>query len=333
MMSSVLNVFLLLGLALCCHGFMTDSGGGNPDLEKEERDWHKTNTFGTLLLDAVMWDKVVPNQQSNILFMVSNKAFIGKPETDRIRDDFLQFARKSHKQNELLFSQIIVNGAENARLAQEKFGLTDTYKMKHPHFFLLRIGEGVGTPLQTPETVADLKMSDIAYYCKKQLGVSFFLEGTHAHMDSLAEKFMSEMANAEDRGVIIDEARQMIGDHKEKLEALIAEIESGDDSNGDKSQEASIQQNNKKVEKWNAERTVKNMENYVKVMEKVLERGDDYTQQETDRLLAIIDSDKVSESRKEEFRLRINSLASFSLPETIAVPRAIHVGSDGALLE
>ena len=144
---------------------------------------------------------------------------------------------------------------------------------------------------------------------------------------------MSEMANAEDRGVIIDEARQMIGDHKEKLEALIAEIESGDDSNGDKSQEASIQQNNKKVEKWNAERTVKNMENYVKVMEKVLERGDDYTQQETDRLLAIIDSDKVSESRKEEFRLRINSLASFSLPETIAVPRAIHVGSDGALLE
>jgi len=301
-------------------------------LEMIEREWEKTNTFGTLLVDSVMWEKVVPNSMSSILFMVANKAYIGKPDTDRIRDDFLQFARKSHMQSELLFSQVIVNGAENSRLASDKFGLTDTYKMKHPHFFLLRAGEEVATPLQTPETVAQLKMSDIAYYCKKQLGVSFGLDGTHPLMDSLAEKFMSEMATNEDRGAIVDEAQQLIVEVQAKVAALETEISSSSIS-AEETEVDKLSFQQKLMDKAVAERTVKNMQSYVKIMEKVQERGDDYTQQETDRLMAILRSDKVSSRRKEEFRMRVNSLASFSLPETIVVPKAIHVGSDGSPLE
>lgn len=284
---------------------MESFGGGNPDSVQVEYDAKKHNTHGLLLLDAVMWEKVIPNHVSNTVIMVCNKAYIGKQEFDKVRDEFMELARKSSKLNYLLFSQIIVNGAENSRLVETKFNIERPSRMTTPQFFLVKSGETTSIPLQTESSgsgkgsdKSGTNIGDIVYHVQKLAGVSFGLDGTNPDMDALTERFMSDVDNVERRR-IIEEGRF--------LQAATTD--------------SSIS---------------KNMDTYIKTMEKILEKGLDgteYAKSEIKRLESILESDKVSDDRKAEFKLRVNILASFNTAPDLIVTKAENVAANGSEIE
>ena len=68
-------------------------------------------------------------------------------------------------------------------------------------------------------------------------------------------------------------------------------------------------------------------------MNKVTEKGESYAKTELDRLKAIIDSDKVSDSRKGGFVVRVNILtAAFVYPDEVPVGEEKTVGDDGSAI-
>lgn len=301
------GILLLLAVLIALAGHaesFVDMGNVKAD-EHVENLSKKTNTFGTLLLDAIVFDKVIPNLVTNTIVMIATKGCIGKQECDKVRDKYIALAKKSAKVHEVLFTQIIVNGAENMKLAQDKFGLSNPNRIKNPHFFIIKTGETTPIALQTPETVADLTIRDVTYFLKKETGVSFGLEGTNSRMDDLAGRFVSEMALEDDHVRILREARDMVSVQKEKSTGS-ADVNSA---------------------------ALKNMEMYVKVMEKILEKGNSFPTDEIKRLNSIIESEKVSESRKAEFRIRVNILSSFDPPENLVAPKPTNVAADGSEIE
>ena len=298
----VISIYLVVAFSLSAEelGIPTPESDDKP---KIEHNFDKLNSYGTLLLDGVSWSKVMPNTVAHTIVMICNKGAIGYNAVhDKLRDEFMSLAKKSHTQNDLLFSQIIINGAENSLLASNTFGIENPSYIKNPYFYLFMKGDDKPIALQTPNTVDKLKISDIAYFVTKNTGISFGLPGTDSIMDSIADKFMSEMANITDRHNFINEGTIYL----EKTKSIQPAIDT---------------------------KIINNIEFYIKIMSKIIEKGNNYADIERDRLEAILDSDKVSESRKDEFRLRVNILGSFSPPAPLIVPSALKVGSDGSPLE
>ena len=74
----------------------------------------------------------------------------------------------------------------------------------------------------------------------------------------------------------------------------------------------------------NARSTAENLENdeekknakvYVKIMEKILEKGDEYVTSEMNRVRGLLEG-KVKDDKKEMFKIRINILSSFQVTST-----------------
>ena len=127
-------------------------------------------SYGVVMLDSVIWDKVVPNYNSNTVVMVCAKGSIGKQETDSIRDHFMDMGEYSGMQHNILYSQIIVNGAENAMMVNKKFGITNPNKeLKRPKFFIYLPGSETPISLQTRE-IPEPDPTDLTYLITKHTG-------------------------------------------------------------------------------------------------------------------------------------------------------------------
>lgn len=284
---AVMRVILLcLVLAL----LWGDVFAGKPKPVPKAFDPADFNTFGVLLLDAVIWEKVIPNNNAHTLLMVSNKASIGKQTTDRLRNEFIKTAHTlDHK--ELLIGQVIVNGAENSPFAS-RLGVPNPQKMPHPYFFIIKKGETHPIPLQTAETVADLSLRDLAQLMTSHTGVRLGLDGTSPELDDMANKFIQAEATDADRTALIAEAEAFV--MHVRTDGGLAASTTIKDRQSKKADQLS----------W-----------YVQYMKKIADKGLGWAVDEKKRLEAILESDKVSDERKKTFISRVNVIGSFCPPE------------------
>jgi len=303
---------LSVACAVCVFALVSLGGvqAGPPKPKAENINPADYNTFGTLWLDAIIWEKVIPNHVAHTLVMVSNKWAIGKQPVDAKRTEFLRLGRESDNK-ELLFAQVVVNGAENLKLAEDIIGMSNPSKQVHPHFFLIKKGETRGIPLQSSKGAASMEMSDIMQLCADKTGMYMGLPGTTQVLNDLAGRFLAVGVTAEQRQVIMQETA-----------AHLSTLPGGGKTDA------------------------LDLSLYLKTMEKITEKADElWAVKEAARLNVIIRSDKVSESRKGEFRMRVNQLSCFPSPpepEPEPVPVAEKekkpepaptVGADGTQLE
>jgi hypothetical protein len=280
-----------------------------PPPQKKAINPEDFNTFGTLLLDAVVWDKAIPNNNAHTLVMVSNKAYIGKQTTDNTRSAFLKMAQGlEHK--EVLCAQIIVNGADNHMLAT-RLGVPNPGRMPYPYFFIIKKGESESIALQTSATVADITLTDVLRSLTKHTGVRLPMEGTSSELDSMTIRFISPTATSAERLAIVTEAEAFVQDLRTQ------------GASGSAVSAALV----KKADglSW-----------YPKYMQKALEKGSeatsigDFARGEKARLQTILESDKVSDDRKKEFRWRVNIISSFCTEEPeVPAPASVQVNGDG----
>ena len=235
---------------------------------------------GVLLVDALLFDKLIPSPRVNVVLMIANKANIGKRTTDYMRDEFMEMAKKTKSDQQVLFAQMLINGSDN-KLQAERVGIEDQ-KEGHdtkPEFFLYRKGEKDAIPIKPDSD--DFAVADVMAYVSKTTGVHFTSRGTIKALSELAEKFTAAEAGSEDRKKIYQEA-------KDKAASYPTE-----------------------TTKKSAKEKVANAGWYVQTMEKVMEKDDSWVDKELARLRSIIVSDKVSNSRKDEFKRRLNIVQTF----------------------
>ena len=277
----------------------SDVGGNKELMDKIDPESKEYLTQGVLLIDAITFQKLIPNKNADTVLMVSAKGNIGRRTTDYMREEFLEIARKaSKKDDKVLFAQILVNGSENKkqaeRLGVENLKIGDDTK---PEFFLIRRGEEEAIPLRPDAD--DFNVADIMSFVSKATGVNFPSRGTIKDLAGIVERFMK--AEGEERRALWQET-------KNKVEEM------------------------PQLKKWQKEKA-ENGKFYVNTMEKVLEKGPEWLDTEVSRLRGIIASDKVNDDRKEEFKRRVNIVQSFKEAPEMLQYRGEKAAARGTTIE
>ena len=169
------NFFILLSLALL---LLT---GAIPFKNEEEKK-------GVLLLDSTTFPKIVPNADRDVVVLVALKGQIGDYGTDSLRADFFSFSstmQTSGTAENVLFAQIIVNGAENQLLA-ERIGVGADFK--HPKLFVFPAGSSVPIPYPAD---SPFHLNTLTPFVVKHTSLSYQQSGTLRLFDDLAVKFMN----------------------------------------------------------------------------------------------------------------------------------------------
>lgn len=236
---------------------------------------------GVLLLDSVTFNKLVPSPTFYHMILVANKHSIGDYGTDSIRSDFIAFAQfaQSHGENadEVLFSQVIVNGAENAKIARD-LGLDDNFK--HPALFI--IPKDSTNHIQYPDN-KPYHPHDLARFLAQYSTFYYHIPGTSKAFDRLSKDFIQTTDNTERANIVIKT--------KEALEKVLKEEEKDD------------------------------LKYYVKVMEKVIEKGEDYLDQELDRLNNILKGSKLAKGSRNNIKSHVSVLQQFVVSRDSIRPR------------
>jgi hypothetical protein len=148
----------------------------------------KDTMRSVLLLDAVTFPKIVPNANHDIIVLISSKEKFGDYATDSMRTDYFNFALQSQTQGEaadhVIFAQIIVNGAENRKLA-ESIGIAEDFE--HPDLFIFPAGSNAAIkhPRDEPFNIAALTR-----FAAQHSSLKFQLPGTMKKFDEIAADFM-----------------------------------------------------------------------------------------------------------------------------------------------
>lgn len=115
---AVLILLVVITLIKCDQFSSKDFGKSKPKPRSSRNEYE---TLGVLLLDSITFPKIVPNSNVNVVVCIINKGDIGNYGTDSMRADYLDFASKGTlhgNASDTLFTQIIVNGAQNRKLAE-----------------------------------------------------------------------------------------------------------------------------------------------------------------------------------------------------------------------
>jgi protein disulfide-isomerase A6 len=229
-------------------------------------------TKGILLLDAITFPKLVPSKTHYVVVQVTNKHTIGDYGTDSIRADYMsfaQFAQDKGESQDILFAQVIVNGAENQHLAK-RIGVKDGFRF--PSLFIFPIGssEAVQYPEKKP-----YHPHDLTRFLSQHTNFYYHIPGTSKTFDQLSKEFIKTFDSLE-RAVLLTKA-------KEEL-SKITDV-------GDK----------------------EDMTYYVKIMEKVMEKGDAVIQSEIDRITKIIDNSKLSKEQRNGLKSHLSVLKQFAV--------------------
>jgi hypothetical protein len=143
---------------------------------------------GVLLLDSTTFPKIVPNADHDVIVLVALKNQIGDYSTDSMRVDYFNFATEVQNGGDashVLFSQVIVNGAENKLLA-ERIGVSENFK--YPEMFIFPAGSSTGIEFPQDEP---FNMNSLTTFAVKHSSLTFQLPGTMKVFDELAQKFLS----------------------------------------------------------------------------------------------------------------------------------------------
>lgn len=171
---------------------------------------------GVLNLDTITYGKLIPSEKFTFVTLVFSKASIGDYGTDSIRSDFYAFAKKAQTEGEaknIIFSQIMVNGADNLKLATS-LGLKKDFK--HPELFLFTKGSRV--PIPFPKTQS-FRLYELVVFVSKHSDFYLKQAGRTKLLNGLREKFFSSISS--------DERDQVLASGKEDIK-LLPEIEKVD---------------------------------------------------------------------------------------------------------
>ncbi|RWS28896.1 endoplasmic reticulum resident protein 29-like protein [Leptotrombidium deliense] len=151
--------------------------------------------------------------------------------------------------------------------------LADRFGIKKDDFPVVKLflQNNLQSPLTFP-TSEEFKADKIKQFVKKSTGIRILLDKCLQDFDEMAETFMAPKATKEIKQKVLSEAEK-------KAEGLSDEEK-------------------------------KSADVYVKLMQKVVERGDKFVASEHERVKNII-AGKVSETKKKEMQARLNILQSF----------------------
>eukprot|EP00879_Flechtneria_rotunda_P018117 GHRR01018998.1.p1 GENE.GHRR01018998.1~~GHRR01018998.1.p1 ORF type:complete len:221 (+),score=85.40 GHRR01018998.1:607-1269(+) len=155
-----------------------------------------------------------------------------------------------------------------------RYGLAGLQDKDFPRFKLFTKGADTTKPIDYKGNTKNSK--DMLRWIVEQTGVFVGIKGQVKELDTLAKQFMT--ASAADRAQLLKQA-QAAGD--------AVDTSSNPDA-------ASF------------------VEYYIKTMQRVLDKGDSYAEQETKRLSKMSDDKGVAAAKKETFQWRLNILASFT---------------------
>ena len=231
-------------------------------------------TYGTLLLDSLTFPKIVPNGNNYVLVMVAHKGHVGKLSTDGVRDEYFATAEALEagvSSASILFTQVIVNGAQNRKLAT-RIGAREDFT--YPSFHLYRPGSSESVPFLADgeKESASQTMASVTRWLYKETGIFVGSIGTVDELDKLALEYQAAASP------VLRE--QILGRARTAASSL------------------EVPKNREMAQ------------HYVKAMEKLL-TVPTYAKDEVARLQTIVLSDKVADERKKEFRARINIIRRF----------------------
>lgn len=142
----------------------------------------------------------------NIVVLVTNKRSVGDYSTDSMRADYLDFASKGElhgNSTEVLFTQVIVNGAQNRKLA-DRIGVKPGDEFIYPELFLYKTNSNVA--IHYPSK-ASWNIAHFTRWLSKHTNFYYGIEGTIENFDLLAERFM--FADKNEHQKIIKEAEEL----------------------------------------------------------------------------------------------------------------------------
>lgn len=137
---------------------------------------------------------------------------VGKDVTDEIRDVFFAFSDKCVEElvPDLIFAQVLVNGAENSALAG-RIGVSNPAKFEIPELFLYKKGESTKS-IRFPNS-ASFDVKGLKEFVSKHTGIEFKPPGLTSELDEHITRFAAA-APGEERGRILAEAEEHFKDNK-----------------------------------------------------------------------------------------------------------------------
>jgi len=156
---------------------------------------------GVVLLDSITFPKVVPSCTANVMVLFLDKRQIGQPTTDGSRDNFLSVSRdKDVDDKDLLFAQVMVNGAENAKLVFERLNITDL-----PRLYLFP--KGSETSIAFPSGVY-INGVNTRRFASKHTGTLYRTPSSFLDFDQRALQFVK--ATKAEQEVLLKDAEEKV---------------------------------------------------------------------------------------------------------------------------
>lgn len=182
------NIFAFILVSLLIHSCYAVSG-------KKEDEAH-----GVILLDSFTFPKIVPLDKRGVFLLVWNKRMADDYGTASIRSDFNTFAMQSEIEgnaDSVVYAQLIVNGAQNLKLA-EKIGVPSDFK--DPALFFFPPKSKVPVPYPKGYSMA---ASDLTSFLSQHVPFYFGIPGLLKPYSDLSKGFVA-MSDAEKESSIQD---------------------------------------------------------------------------------------------------------------------------------
>jgi hypothetical protein len=164
----------------------------------------KIENFGVLNIDSMTFPKLIPSQRNSMVILVYSKTEIGDYGTESIRSDYYAFAKKAQTEGEadnVLFTQLVVNGAENRNLAI-KLGMEENFKF--PKLILIPVN---GTKTVAYPNDHSFRLYELVVFLSKH--TDFFLQqpGRSKLLNQLRKSFFATFDSSK-RLALIEAARE-----------------------------------------------------------------------------------------------------------------------------
>lgn len=176
--------------------------------------------FGVLLLDSITFPKIIPATRHDVVVLFADKVKVNNeaefPTTVAVRENFLDVAKDRDVEGiDLLFAQVLVNGAENLKLANRH----NASQLPSVQLFLKGSSRGIPFPLAKlfPNKV------NIRRFISKYTGVIYHLPNSVPGFNKLALELMKARSEDAMRDVIDRATTAAVDITDEDMKSLAAE--------------------------------------------------------------------------------------------------------------
>jgi len=233
---------------------------------------------GMVLFDDITFFKIVPDSKRVTVMLVWNKRQLGDYGTESYRADYYDFIKKASEQgvdDNILWSQMIVNGAQNAAFTQRELGMKKDFAK--PTVYLFKPGDN--KPVR--KDFGSMNPTDMTKWIS--MHTLFYFEGVNGIIQDgqtqLAHKFVSN-TDANERAQIIVESKKLIEEvSNNPTDAYFQSL-------------------------------------YLKTMETIIDRGDDYVLSELTNIATLLGPDsQISNKFMAELKIRRAVIRQFTNEE------------------